>query len=113
MKLQAASVFLYGLLALCLLFPQYSKADASTPVGDIMVVHMWEGHTGILVRVSTMINPDACANPAYMILRDSYPHYKELYALLLASVATSKQIVVTVGGCYEGFPAIKNIWMYK
>ncbi len=92
-----------------LLASQVTFASGGTSAGQITAITVYEGHTGILINHTNQIDPDQCGRRDYFILPQTHPHYKEAYALLLATHTAGKKVFLTVEGCHQGIPAIKHI----
>lgn len=88
-------------------------AEGSVGAGTINLVYFYQEHTGVLITHSNQINPDGCASNAHFILRDTHPHYKNVYAMLLAANLSGKKVSIGLSGCHEGFPNIKHVAVYK
>lgn len=86
-----------------------SRADGSTGNGVIRAVHFYLGHTGVLISHSYLIDPEACGSAAWIILSDTYPHYKDVYALLLAAKLSGQPVNITVSGCLQGYPSLRSV----
>jgi len=94
-------------------FISTAYAGALTGNEQITAIHFYEGHTGVLIRLNTMIDPDKCGRTDWYILRDDYPHFKDSYSLFLASYLANKPVQLAVDGCVQGLPSIRHIWSYK
>ena len=90
-------------------FCQVSSADESIPAGDINTIYFYLGHTGALIKHTTMIDPDSCGRKDFYILPDTHSHFKEIYSLLLSSQMANKKVSFTISGCHQGIPAIKHV----
>lgn len=97
------------LFTLLMLVAQSSYAGGATPAAHITNLLFYEGHQGILVQVTTMIDPDACGRLDWFILPDTYFHFKEAYGTLLAAKLANKRVSITVSGCLQGLPKIMHI----
>lgn len=97
------------LLALIALSMPMSYATGTTPPSTVNRLFLYEGHTGILVNISGMMDPDACGRQDWFILPNSYNRYKEAYAMLLAAKVSGQRITIVISGCYEGMPQIRHI----
>ena len=86
---------------------------AGETAGKIETILIYQGHTGLLIKLSNMINPDACARIDWFILPKTHVYYKEIYSLLLATNYADKSITIDVAGCDQGFPVITNVMSQK
>lgn len=57
------------------------------------------GYNGVLVKQSSMTNPDGCAGSAYYLLKKDNIMFDELYALLMSSQARQSNIRFHLNGC--------------
>jgi hypothetical protein len=96
-------------LVFAILVSTVCRADTVT-TGQVVLIQFWQNHTGVLVRLSTMSDPDQCGRADWYIVPDTHPHYKDIYALLLATRFSDHQLTVVTSGCYEGLPAIIHAW---
>lgn len=101
------------LLPCFFVFSPIANADGHVAAGDVNVILLYEGHTGVLVKHSNLADPDNCGRSDYFILPDSHSHFKEAYSLLLSAQMAGKKVGFTVSGCHQGIPAIKHITMAK
>lgn len=102
--------FAKKLLFIAFLFAaRLTHAEGTTPATNVTQLLFYEGHHGILVQVTTMIDPDACGRLDWFILPDTYFRFKEAYGMLLAAKLANKRLAITVSGCLQGLPQIKHI----
>jgi hypothetical protein len=90
-----------------------SCAEQSTPPGDINTIYFYLTHTGVLIKHTTMLDPDACGRKDFYILPDSHLHFKEIYSLLLAAQMADKKVSLAIAGCHQGIPAIVHVALTK
>lgn len=68
-------------------------------------------------RVADMENPDSCVGPGYLFISQSAPHFKEMYATVMAASATDKTVQVSYSGCSgggtAGYPLVNQIAVPK
>lgn len=50
-------------------------------------------------------NPDNCSNDGYLVLDESQPNFKELYATLMTAQATGSTVSLDYEGCSGGSTA--------
>lgn len=98
------------LLALSM-FASAASADGATGPGVINAVQLYEQHTGVLIRHTNQMDPDHCGSSAWFILPNTHPQYKEIYALALTARVGGQSVLIFVGGCLQGYPAIHHIVM--
>lgn len=97
------------ILAFFVFTAPFSSAEGTTPVGTVTQIMFYEGHQGILIQHSNLMDPDSCGRIDWFILPDSYFRFKEAYAMLLAAKLTKARIAIAVSGCLQGIPQIKHI----
>jgi hypothetical protein len=90
-------------------FSATSHADGTTGAGLVRMLHFYNGHTGLLIAHANLIDPDACGSGSYIILSDTYPHYKDVYAMLLAAKISGQPVTIYVSGCLQGYPQLRHI----
>jgi hypothetical protein len=100
-------------LALSLIAASNAHAALNFIEGKVMVVQFWEGHTGVLIRLSKTGDPEGCGRADYLIVQDTHPHYKDLYAMLLTSQVSRQTISLGVSGCFQGFPNVVHGTAYS
>jgi hypothetical protein len=86
-----------------------SWAEGTTQAGAVTAIQFYEGHTGILIRHTNMMDPDQCGRADWFILPDTHSHFKQAYATLLTANVTNKKISINVSGCLQGIPQIRHI----
>ncbi len=84
-------------------------ADGASGPGIVTGVLIYEGHAGILVQHTNMVDSDSCGRKDWYILPNTYTRFKEAYAMLLAANLANKQVAFTLSGCTDGLPKIKHI----
>ncbi len=100
------------LFALTAITAPMSYAEGTMHSATVDVMHLYEGHNGLLLRFSSMSNPDACArNTDAFILPFAYARYKDAFAMLLSAKAARQRVTVTVSGCFEGFPQVRHLYL--
>ena len=97
------------LCGLLFLLPGVVLADGGTGPGKITNLQFFEGHSGLLVRHATMLDPDNCGRRDWFILRSQHPFFREIYSLLLAANTSGKTVYLFISGCHEGMPSIKHV----
>lgn len=85
------------------------SADGTTGAGMIRIIQFYNGHVGVLIRHASVINPDGCGAADWIIMADTYPHYKDAYALLLAAKISGQPVTIDVSGCLQGYPQLRNV----
>jgi hypothetical protein len=98
------------LTLLLLAFATGAKAGGDF-TGRIQSLHFYQGHVGVLVQLDHMADPDSCGRSDWFILADSHPHYKDIYAMLLAQRIGGGSIRVIVSGCVQGLPSIVHTFL--
>lgn len=76
------------------------------PHGKITRIHFWPNHDGALIAHEFMAVNHGCPRADLLILRQSNPLFKEMYAQLLAAETSARPVSLGVEGCYLGFPVI-------
>jgi hypothetical protein len=101
-------------LTLLVSLSNFSAVEAgSVDAGDINSLLFYKGHTGLLIRHQSQIDPDNCGRKDFYILPDDHRHFSQIYAMLLAAQTAGKKVSVTINGCYEGMPAIIHVALEK
>jgi hypothetical protein len=77
--------------------------------GKIIEIQFFQGHVGVLVALDNMGDPDKCGRSDHLILAGTHPHYKDIYALLLAQKLTGSPVRLHVAGCVQGLPSIIHV----
>lgn len=91
--------------AICL-----SPAQAQNVAGNIKTIQSFQGHTGLLVRLSVpMPNPGNCLSSAWYILPDGNNRANVEQSLLLTAYAKREWVGLQLSGCYENYPRIQVI----
>jgi hypothetical protein len=80
--------------------------------GEIVHIQLYEQHTGLLVSLPQMIDPDNCGRRDWFYLTQGV-FYREAYALLLTAHVTKKTLGFILSGCHEGIPKISHIMSHK
>jgi len=79
--------------------------------GKINFLEFYQGHTGLLINMENMADPDGCGRSELFILPETHPHYKDIYALLLAQRFNEGVIRVVTSGCHQGLPSIVHVFV--
>lgn len=105
-----SGVLVGGMLMLSSIF-----AVAAGPAGNkpVKIIHYYDGHTGVLIQQPDMLDPDSCGRKEWYILRDTHPHYKEIYSLILAAHISGQPLEFYLAGCLQGLPSIAHVYSYK
>ncbi len=74
-------------------------------------LYFYEGHSGLLVVLSSMTDLGGCGNANYFLLPQTHVHYKEVVALLLAAKAMDSTVSVHVTDCFEGYGRIRHVML--
>lgn len=90
-------------------FSSAAIAEGQISAGNVTLILLYEGHSGVLVKHTNLADPDNCGRGDYFILPDSHSHFKEAYSLMLSAQMAGKKVGFTVSGCHQGIPAIKHI----
>lgn len=90
-----------------------SLARADTGTYDDVINRMmnYQGHAGVLLNQSVMIDPQSCGRTDWYVLLKSNEHFKESYALLLAAHVSGRKVSFILSGCEYGMPVIKHVAM--
>ena len=91
------------------LFGGSSALAGGTVDGRVVQFRFYEQHTGILVSLPNMIDPDSCGRSDWLILPKDHPYYREVYALLLSSHLADKKVSIIIIGCHQGLPRISHV----
>lgn len=87
-----------------------SPAEAQNVAGNIKTIQSYQGHTGLLVRLSVpMSNPANCPSSAWYILPDSNSRANVEQSLLLTAYAKREWVGLQLSGCYENYPRISVV----
>lgn len=101
-------------LGVMLMLPSiFALAGGSAGNKPVKIIHYYDGHLGVLVQQPDMIDPDSCGRKEWYILRDSHPHYKEIYSLILASHVSGQPLEFFLVGCVQGLPSIAHVYSHK
>jgi hypothetical protein len=99
-------------LLIALLAPT-TLAGGATSYGMLPEILVYNGHVGLLVRHSAMIDPDGCGRTDWFILPETHPHYKVSVGMIMAAHAAKQKVSIHVSGCVQGLPAIQHIGMQQ
>ncbi|TQV82926.1 hypothetical protein [Aliikangiella coralliicola] len=90
-----------------------SAAGSYSHDQEIKQIQLYEGHTGVLIKQTDMVDPDNCGRNDYYILPETRTMFKEAYSTVLAAYHSGSKIKFWIDGCHEGIPKIKHIYLIK
>lgn len=79
----------------------------------VTMFHYFKGHTGLLIRQPSIINPDTCPRNDFYILPMDHRNYNEMVAMIMVSHLKGQPLSFGVEGCTEGFPTIAHLYSSK
>lgn len=92
----------------------HSSAQAGgLMTGRVTTLHTYSGHSGLLIGLTAMGNPDACARSGWYILPEGTPMVEFNKAALLTAQATGTEVSLWVDGCLETYPRVVNVLITK
>jgi len=87
--------------------PAYATGNSN--VAAISQFHYFKGHIGLLVKQSSMVNPDACDRTDWYMLPKDHPYYKEMVALIMAAHLSGQPLLFGLEGCAQNMPVIAHV----
>lgn len=94
---------------ICIVCSYSYAATTNLPKGGITQIVFYKGHSGVLMRYSSMSDPDHCGRHDYYILSTSHPYYEEIYAALLSARMTGRELELSISGCLDGLPQVIHV----
>lgn len=90
----------FKVAALCLVFVCIGAWAAGWSSSlTVTEIYPAPSYNGILIKQSSMINPDSCASAAYYLLKKDNVLFNEIYTLLVSAQARKSNVRIHVSGC--------------
>ena len=58
---------------------------------ELEQIQFYEGHSGLLIKQETMVDPDNCGRQDYYILPQNRAMFKEVYSALLSALHAKRE----------------------
>ncbi|QKY11978.1 hypothetical protein [Janthinobacterium lividum] len=88
-------------------YPSYAAGNSD--IAAISKFHYFKGHIGLLVKQTSMVNPDICDRTDWYILPKDHPYYKEMVALIMAAHLSGQPLLFGLEGCAQNMPVIAHV----
>jgi len=96
-------------IALMALGIQSSGAAGNSNVAAISHFHYFKSHIGLLIKQTSMVNPDACDRNDWYMLPKDHPYYKEMAALIMTAHFNRQPLLFGLDGCAQNMPTIAHV----